>query len=1481
MFLSSDRPDPDPTVRPAPWAAEPDNGPRPAAFAARRPRVTFLATALLALAALGSSAARPAILHVPADYPTIQDAIDAAASGDRILVSAGTYEETIVLDQSGITLEGEGRDSVVQGVGTDPVISVAASGGSIRGFTIQGGASGIRLAPAVEALVIDDNLITLNRSSTFGSGVYLESGASAVISNNEISNSGDCVSAAPGAEETEVIVTGNVLRRCRGSYGGGIDLRGAIAEIDGNLIVDCWDGAINLRDSSATVIDNRLINNDSYDQAGGLNLRNSTATLRNNLVTSSDTTHDGSGAIIARDSTLVLYNNVFYDNSAARATNPASVLEAIACDLDARNNIFMANHTGQATIHFTGPGTSDFSYNNFWANTTDSGSDTIGITLGPGNIAQDPELIDLVDFVLGGFSPSIDAGDPDPAFDDLDGSRNDQGLQGGPFGSVLDSDGDGLPNSAETAIGTDPTVPDTDGDGVLDGEEYYAYLTHPLDPDTDGDGAGDGLEIEVETDPDDPGSAPELQRTATFAELAQEAFLLAAQPFTPVVIEDIPVLDPPVDGRLESEGLVFEEINRITVEELVDDPPLETYALARPRASLDRLRFRVHTDADRDGTYDLKTYADAAPNYGNEIIEPPIDTALLPIAGKVLTRLVVGHSEPGNGAPQFFDFGASGYSRFNGFSQINGSSHRIAAHNVFDPAEDFPRYREVYFAIEDAATSNLKALIDAEGFTGAADIDLTPGEESVMAVRAAFYPRRPILVADEPYTGFVAYSSMFWKDEDDTPEDSTDEAHDVDLVVVGYDTDGDGGVDLIREHPVENPAAVVVTDFGADQPGEQIYVALENRDRDPAHYATYSSADYHLRSSYSIEMRSSDVPWSVILHETPTSSEFFDNVALHLAMAEDLAPAASSAEAIAVEYLTRAYFPTDLDGDGLTDQLERILGTDPTQSDSDGDGVDDHQELLAGTDPLGIAIEAGQVIADHSWQTVSLKSRFADPVVVAKPASHYDADPGVVRIRNVTPEGFEIRFQEWDYLDGVHGHERIFYLAAERGSWRRPDGGWIEARRVATSNSRPGSSPFVAVPFEAPFAAAPVVLSTVATFHGPDAVATRHREVSATGFELIMQEQESRGGHISETLHWIAWEGGSGSAPLPFEAGRTGIDDEFSTVAFAGAFAGMPCFIADLQTFNGADPANLRYRGLTPAAVEVQVDEEQSRDAETVHTEETLGFLALECEGNTPAIEVGSLSVDHGWQTVALEQRFVDPIVVAKPASHRGPDPGTVRLRNVGPGGFEVHFEEWDYLNGLHFDETVSYVVVERGSWRLPGGTEIEAGSLGTDHSLPGSDSFVPVPIRLPMAATPVVLSVVGTSRGSDTVATRQRNVTPAGFEVILQEQESKGGHLPETLYWMAWTPGTGSGADPLVFEAGHQPAVTDAFSPVGFSLALSTAPCFLADLQTFEDPDTASLRYRQLSATGVEVQVDEEQSLDAETSHAGEGVGYLAFACP
>ena len=67
---------------------------------------------------------------------------------------------------------------------------------------------------------------------------------------------------------------------------------------------------------------------------------------------------------------------------------------------------------------------------------------------------------------------------------------------------VADYDKDGLTNTQEESIGTDPRNPDTDGDGLLDGEEVNVYYSDPLKQDTDGDNLSDFDEVmEYKTSP--------------------------------------------------------------------------------------------------------------------------------------------------------------------------------------------------------------------------------------------------------------------------------------------------------------------------------------------------------------------------------------------------------------------------------------------------------------------------------------------------------------------------------------------------------------------------------------------------------------------------------------------------------------------------------------------------------------------------------------------------------------------------------------------------------------------------------------------------------------------------------------------------------------------------------------------------------------------------------------------------------------------
>lgn len=62
-------------------------------------------------------------------------------------------------------------------------------------------------------------------------------------------------------------------------------------------------------------------------------------------------------------------------------------------------------------------------------------------------------------------------------------------------GGAIDTDGDGLTDQEELALGTDPKNPDTDGDKLTDGEEVKVYKTDPLNPDTDYDALIDGDEV--------------------------------------------------------------------------------------------------------------------------------------------------------------------------------------------------------------------------------------------------------------------------------------------------------------------------------------------------------------------------------------------------------------------------------------------------------------------------------------------------------------------------------------------------------------------------------------------------------------------------------------------------------------------------------------------------------------------------------------------------------------------------------------------------------------------------------------------------------------------------------------------------------------------------------------------------------------------------------------------------------------------------
>ncbi|MBV5327445.1 MAG: cadherin-like domain-containing protein [Chlorobium sp.] len=256
-------------------------------------------------------------------------------------------------------------------------------------------------------------------------------------------------------------------------------------------------------------------------------------------------------------------------------------------------------------------------------------------------------------------------------------------------------------------------------------------------------------------------------------------------------------------------------------------------------------------------------------------------------------------------------------------------------------------------------------------------------------------------------------------------------------------------------------------------------------------------------------------------------------------------------------------------------------------------------------------------------------------------------------------------------------------------------------------------------------------------------------------------------------------------------------------------------------------------------------------------------------------IEAGEVSIDHNAARITFAQKFTQPVVVANLITRNASDPCVVRISNVDATGFTIRLQEYEYLDGIHIKETISYIVMEKGNYTLEDGSLIEAGTFET-----AATTALFQPLMLAMQTTPVILSSIVTTNEAQAVTGRIRNVSTSGFEYLLQEQEKNAkSHAKETVAYIAWEPGNG-------IQSGMRYAVkatltnnTNKTKTIGFDQAFTTRPFVLAGMQTTNEIDPSILRIaRATTMTGITVLVEEEKSLDRETTHANEQAGYLAI---
>jgi len=116
-----------------------------------------------------------------------------------------------------------------------------------------------------------------------------------------------------------------------------------------------------------------------------------------------------------------IFNNTFYDIARAIEVTSNSGVE-IRGNIHREDSTFNNQPGMSFSVNATGSAGTIISHNNFQFS-VNGGNQT-------NNINQDP-LLNTSTLVLGASSPSRDVGPPDAIFNDIDGSRNDQGAYGG------------------------------------------------------------------------------------------------------------------------------------------------------------------------------------------------------------------------------------------------------------------------------------------------------------------------------------------------------------------------------------------------------------------------------------------------------------------------------------------------------------------------------------------------------------------------------------------------------------------------------------------------------------------------------------------------------------------------------------------------------------------------------------------------------------------------------------------------------------------------------------------------------------------------------------------------------------------------------------------------------------------------------------------------------------------------------------------
>ncbi len=257
-----------------------------------------------------------------------------------------------------------------------------------------------------------------------------------------------------------------------------------------------------------------------------------------------------------------------------------------------------------------------------------------------------------------------------------------------------------------------------------------------------------------------------------------------------------------------------------------------------------------------------------------------------------------------------------------------------------------------------------------------------------------------------------------------------------------------------------------------------------------------------------------------------------------------------------------------------------------------------------------IMYEVGSVELTDEWVRIIFTDTFTDPVVIAGPPSYNDIDPVTIRIRNITATGFDMRLQEWDYMDVTHGAETVSYIVIDKGVYVSNNGLKMEVGTVAATER------LKTLTLQQTYDK-PIVLTQIITNNDSNTLITRLKDVTQTTFAYKLQEQRSiKKQNCDDIVGYLVIDQSSGElSGLPFETSvvsvTNGTEKMWNPINYTTYFNTTPIIIAGIQTNAGREPSALRVKDLTNNSSTIMIEKEYSLNKKIRTKTERVGYLII------------------------------------------------------------------------------------------------------------------------------------------------------------------------------------------------------------------------------------------------------------------------------